>query len=77
VALIDVEGDPGPRATTTGSALLRRLVITCPVTGSATDAGFELSDLPAMVAGPQLLIDCLECRRTTHGASMMRCSTAS
>jgi hypothetical protein len=36
-------------------------VITCPVTGLATDTGFELSELPGVVAGPQLLIDCLEC----------------
>lgn len=61
MALVHLEGETDPRATTTGAALLRRLVITCPVTGSATDTGFELSELPAVVAGPQLLIDCLEC----------------
>ena len=56
-----VGADSGLRATTTGSPLLRRLVITCPVTGWPTDTGFALSELPAVVAGPQLLIDCLEC----------------
>jgi len=61
MALTRVEGHTGPRVTTTGSPLLRRLVITCPVTGTATDTGFELSELPAVAAGPQLLIDCLEC----------------
>ena len=34
---------------------------TVPVTGSATDTGFELTDVPSVVTGPQLLIDCLEC----------------
>jgi hypothetical protein len=41
--------------------LFRRLTITCPVTGSASDTGFELTDLPSAVSGPQLLIDCVEC----------------
>jgi hypothetical protein len=60
MGLTQVEGNPGPRAMT-GATLLRRLVITCPVTGLATDTGFELSDLPAAVRGPQLLVDCFEC----------------
>ena len=41
--------------------LLRRLMIKCPVTGLATDTGFEVWNVPAVVNGPQLLIDCLEC----------------
>jgi hypothetical protein len=41
--------------------LLRRLSITCPVTGLTTDTGFELTDVPSVVSSPQLLIDCLEC----------------
>ena len=61
MALTNVGGDTGPRATTTESRLLRRLVITCPVTGLPTDTGFELSDLPAVVTRQQLLVDCLEC----------------
>ena len=61
MALTHVGGHTGPRATTAGSPLVRRLLIACPVTGSTTDTGFELSELPAVVAGPQLLIDCLEC----------------
>jgi hypothetical protein len=60
MAVIGIEGNTGPRATT-GGWLLRRLVITCPVSGLATDTGFVLSDLPAVVRGPQLLVDCLEC----------------
>jgi hypothetical protein len=41
--------------------LLRRLSITCPVTGLTTDTGFELTDVPSVVSSRQLLIDCLEC----------------
>jgi hypothetical protein len=61
VALTDVGRDIGPRAMTTGSALLRRLVITCPITGLTTDTGIALSELPAVVTRAQLLVDCLEC----------------
>lgn len=46
---------PGPRV------LLRRLVIACPVTGLATDTGFDLSAVPALGGGEHLLVDCLEC----------------
>ena len=41
--------------------LLRRLTISCPMTGLATDTGFDLTDVHSVVRGPQLLIDCLEC----------------
>jgi len=41
--------------------LLRRLMITCPVTGLAADTGFELSAIPTLSKGQQWLIDCLEC----------------
>jgi hypothetical protein len=61
MAVTGVEGNILPRATTTESRLLRRLMITCPVTGLATDTGFELSDLPGVVTRQQLLVDCLEC----------------
>jgi len=64
VALADAERDAGRMATATGPErprLFRRLKITCPVTGLATDTGFDLSEVPAVVGGPQLLIDCLEC----------------
>ena len=40
--------------------LLRRLMIRCPVTGTPTDTGFELSSVPA-VASRNLLVDCTEC----------------
>ena len=46
--------------------LLRRLMIACPVTGAATDTGFEQFDVPAVGTGPQLLIDCLECGQDHH-----------
>lgn len=52
-----VVGDAPPRQT----ALLRRLMITCPATGIAADTGFELSSVPAVSKGQQWLIDCLEC----------------
>ena len=41
--------------------LLRRLLITCPVTGLPSDTGFELSSVPQLSRTRQLLIDCLEC----------------
>ena len=41
--------------------LLRRLMITCPVTGRAADTGFELAALPRLSARQQMLVDCLEC----------------
>ncbi len=40
--------------------LLRRLTITCPVTGLTADTGFELTALPQLI-GEQMLVDCLEC----------------
>ena len=58
------ERDMGHMAVATGTEqpmLLRRLLITCPATGLPTDTGFELSELPAVVSGPRILIDCLEC----------------
>ena len=65
MALVHGERDTRRRAATTSPdrppLLLRRLMITCPVTGLATDTGFELTDVPTGVSGPQLLIDCLEC----------------
>ena len=64
MALVDAERAAGQAPTTTRPErrrLLRRLMITCPVTGLATDTGFELSELPAVVSGPRILIDCLEC----------------
>jgi hypothetical protein len=61
MALTGVDRNTGPGATTSGSMLLRRFVISCPVTGLASDTGLELSELHAVLAGPQLLIDCLEC----------------
>jgi hypothetical protein len=50
-------GTPGPKRT----RLLRRLTITCPVTGLATDTGVEPWAVPVVVGGPHLLVDCLEC----------------
>jgi hypothetical protein len=41
--------------------LLRRLLITCPVTGLPTDTGFELSAVPQVSRTRQVLVDCLEC----------------
>ena len=38
----------------------RRLLIRCPVTGVATDTGFELASLPSGQA-EVWLVDCLEC----------------
>lgn len=52
-----VVGGAQPRQPT----LLRRLMITCPTTGLATDTGFELSDVPTVNRGQQWLVDCLEC----------------
>ena len=43
------------------SVLLRRLMIRCPETGLPADTGFELSEIPALAAQPQILVDCLEC----------------
>jgi hypothetical protein len=51
-------GPPSPARS--GPRLIRRLTITCPVTGSAADTGFGVSDVPR-VSGPQLLADCIEC----------------
>lgn len=48
-------------ASTRQSALLRRLMIKCPTTGLGTDTGFELSAVPAVGAGSQMLVDCIEC----------------
>jgi hypothetical protein len=41
--------------------LFRRLLIMCPATGLPTDTGFELSEVPSVAGGQQLLVDCLEC----------------
>jgi hypothetical protein len=41
--------------------MLRRVMIICPVTQSPSDTGFELTTLPELGFGRQLLIDCLEC----------------
>jgi hypothetical protein len=41
--------------------LLRRLLIRCPASGLPTDTGFDLSEVPSLVRGRQLLVDCLEC----------------
>jgi hypothetical protein len=43
------------------SVLLRRLMIRCPISGRATDTGFELTSIPAVSRSPQLLVDCLAC----------------
>lgn len=65
MALIHRKVDTAPTAATAAvnrpTLLLRRLSITCPVTGSPTDTGFELTDVPALASSPQVLIDCLEC----------------
>jgi hypothetical protein len=65
VALIHRKLDTAPQAGTAGmnrpALLFRRLTITCPVTGLPTDTGFELTEVPSVASGPQLLIDCLEC----------------
>jgi hypothetical protein len=64
VALEHVEAGSRHSATTfrpKRTRLLRRLMIRCPVTGLATDTGVEPWALPAVVDGPQLLVDCLEC----------------
>jgi hypothetical protein len=75
VALVGAERHTGRMASTGGlerPRLLRRLTIICPVTGLATDTGFELSDIPALVSGPQLLIVCLECGQD-HPVAHRRC----
>jgi hypothetical protein len=41
--------------------LLRRLMIRCPISGLATDTGFELTSIPTISQSPQLLVDCLVC----------------
>jgi hypothetical protein len=41
--------------------LLRRLMVTCPVTRFSVDTGFELTAIPRLGRGAQLLVDCLEC----------------
>ena len=65
MALIHRKVDTALQAATAAvnrpALLLRRLTIGCPVTGLATDTGFELTDVPSVVSGPQLLVDCLEC----------------
>jgi hypothetical protein len=49
-----------PPAGASRGVLLRRLSIRCPVTGSATDTGLQLTALPQLI-GEHVLIDCLEC----------------
>jgi hypothetical protein len=64
VALAPSGGDTGPTTPTTGAPrrrLLRQLAIACPTTGLVTPTGLEISDVPAVVSGPQLLTHCLEC----------------
>ncbi len=39
----------------------RRLMVRCPVTTNAVDAGFELSAVPSVGERTHRLIDCLEC----------------
>jgi hypothetical protein len=41
--------------------LLRRLMVTCPVTGVSVDTGHELTAIPGIGPGPELLVDCIEC----------------
>jgi len=36
-------------------------MIRCPQTGLMADTGFEITDLPRIEGGTQLLVDCLEC----------------
>jgi hypothetical protein len=36
-------------------------MIRCPISGRATDTGFELTSIPAVGRSPQLLVDCLAC----------------
>jgi hypothetical protein len=65
MALMHRKVEEGRKAATTGrnrpALLLRRLTITCPVTGLPTDTGFELTEVPALGSSSQVLIDCLEC----------------
>jgi hypothetical protein len=44
---------------TTG--LVRRLTILCPVTSRAADTGYEITGMPNVAGGTQVLVDCLEC----------------
>jgi hypothetical protein len=48
---------PGAKA----PVLLRRLMVSCPVTAVSVDTGYELTEIPRLGRGPQLLVDCLEC----------------
>jgi hypothetical protein len=41
--------------------LLRRLLVTCPVTSLLVDTGLELTAHASIGPGPQLLVDCTEC----------------
>jgi hypothetical protein len=36
-------------------------MVRCPVTGHATDTGFELTAMPRLSGRRHLLVDCLEC----------------
>jgi hypothetical protein len=41
--------------------LLRRLMVTRPITGVSVDTGYELMAISTFGRGPQVLVDCLEC----------------
>lgn len=58
---MSVVHDDRRRAPVGYRALLRRLMILCPVTGRTTDTGLELLSIPTASARPQMLVDCLEC----------------
>ena len=46
---------------TRARVLLRRLMIECPVTRLSVDTGDQLTAIPTMGRGPELLVDCIEC----------------
>jgi hypothetical protein len=49
--------DLQPRA----PALMRRLMVACPVTGLSVDTGTELNAIPMDGRRLELLVDCIEC----------------
>jgi hypothetical protein len=49
------------RTTGLAPALVRRLMIRCPVTGLATDTGLERSEVADAGSVMHFLVDCLEC----------------
>ena len=52
---------PHAAASANARRLVRRLTIRCPVTGRAADTGFDVSAMPRVAGGLQILVDCLEC----------------